>query len=243
MGFIATGSNKDFKPVPEGNHTARCYRVIDLGTQDVEFQGEAKQMHKVLIGWELNGEADDGSPLTTDDNKPLTVSKQYTLSLSKKANLRADLESWRGKAFSDEELLGFDISQLLGVYCMVTVKHDKKGDKTYTNVASVSRWPAALKNAKFKPFNETQQFDVDNPDMAMFETFPEWLQEKIQGCLEWNEPEVETAAPAARQGNSSGGARTNTGFDDMDDDIPFVSASFAHDLQMPAAKRMSRYHY
>lgn len=217
MGLTATGSNKEFKPVPEGNHTARCYRVIDLGTQDVEFQGEPKLMHKVLIGWELDGEAEDGSPLKTDDGKPLTVSKQYTLSLSKKANLRADLESWRGKAFTDDELKGFDITQLLGVYCMVTVKHDKKGDKTYTNVASVARWPAALKNAKFQPFHDNQMFDVDDPNKVMFETFPDWLKEKIEACMEWSAP----AAVASPQASAKQPATTGTGFDDMDDDIPF----------------------
>lgn len=217
MGLTATGSNKEFKPVPEGNHMARCYRVIDLGTQDVEFQGEPKLMHKVLIAWELSGEADDGTPLQTDSGEPFTVSKQYTLSLSKKANLRADLESWRGKAFTDDELKGFDISQLLGAYCMVTVKHDKKNDKTYTNVASVARWPAALKNAKFPAKYANQVFDVDNPDMEMFETFPDWLKEKIQGCIEWSAPQ----AAAAPQATERRPATTGTGFDDMEDDIPF----------------------
>jgi hypothetical protein len=218
MGLTATGSNKEFKPVPEGNHTARCYRVIDLGTQDVEFQGEPKLMHKVLIGWELSGEADDGSPLATTDGVPFTVSKQYTLSLSKKANLRADLESWRGKSFTDDELKGFDISTLLGAYCMVTVKHDTKGEKTYTNVASVARWPAALKNAKFPAHHEDQLFDVDDPDKVMFETFPEWLQDKIKSCMEWAAPS--TAKPQQRASERTAVA-SGTGFDDMDDDIPF----------------------
>lgn len=210
MGLTATGSNKEFKPVPEGNHMGRCYRVIDLGTQEVSWADDPapKLMHKVLIAWELSGEADDGSPLQTDDGKPLVVSKQYTLSLSKKANLRADLESWRGKAFSDDELKGFNIAQLLGAYCMVTVKHDTKGDKTYTNVASVARWPSALKNSKFEPVNPNQLFDVDKPDLDMFETFPEWLQEKIKGCMEWSAPKPESKAPAESLA-------------EMDSDIPF----------------------
>ncbi len=211
MALIASGSNKDFKPVPEGNHTARCYRIIDLGTQESTYDGEARLMHKVLIGWELNGEADDGTPLKTDDGKPYTVSKQYTMSLGKKANLRADLESWRGQAFTDDELKGFDISKLLGVYCMVTVKHDKKDDKTYTNVASVSRWPAALKNAKFDPFYKNEIFDVDAPDLALLETFPEWLQEKINDSLEFRGVPKEQAAP------SKGHADRSV----PDEDIPF----------------------
>jgi hypothetical protein len=213
MALIATGSNKEFKKVPEGNHTARCYRIIDLGTQSGEYMGEPKLTHKVLIGWELHGEADDGTPLKADNGEPMTISKQYTLSLGKKANLRADLESWRGKAFTDDELKGFDITALLGAYCMVTVKHDTKGEKTYTNVASVSRWPAALKNAKPAAVLENHMFDVNAPDMQQFESFPDWLKEKISGCMEWGKKPAQTVTNA-KGGNPSG-------FDDMDDDIPF----------------------
>ena len=214
MALIASGSNKEFKPVPEGNHMARCYRVIDLGTQEGEYQGQATLQHKVLIGWELFGEDEDGTLLETDDGKPFTVSKQYTLSLGKKANLRADLESWRGKAFTDEELKGFDISQLLGAYCMVTVKHDKKGEKTYTNVASVAKWPSALKNSKPNAHHEDQLFDVSDPDHDLLRELPEWLQEKIVGCIEWRQAEGGDAPVAANK-------KPSTGFDDMDDDIPF----------------------
>ena len=37
--------------------------------------------------------------------------------------------------------------------------------------------------------------------------------------------------------------RTNTGFDEMDDDIPFITASMECDLAMPVDRRMRRYHY
>lgn len=196
MALIASGSNKDFKPVPEGNHTARCYHIVDLGTQESTYDGESRLAHKVMICWELNGEADDGSPLASDDGKPFTVNKQYTMSLGKKATLRADLESWRGQAFTDDELKGFDISKLLGVYCMVTVKHDKKDDKTYVNVASVSRWPAALKNNKFEPYYPGQIFDIDSRDMGVFDALPEWMQDKIKSSLEWTGKSKAEAAPS-----------------------------------------------
>jgi hypothetical protein len=213
MSFIASESGKDFKKVPEGNHMARCYRVIDMGTQKGEYQGEPRLTPKILIAWELFGEADDGTPLQTDDGRPLTVSSTYTLSLSKKAALRAHLESWRGTAFTEQEAKGFDVSKLLGAYCMVTIKHDKKGEKTYTNVASVSKWPSALKNSKPAAVNEDQLFTVDKPDMAVFEVLPDWMKEKINACLEWNkepQPEPEKAKPVLV------GA-----FDSLDDDIPF----------------------
>lgn len=212
MALIASGSNKEFKLVPEGSHMAVCFRVIDLGTQRWEYQGEPQIGRKVLIGWELHGEADDGTPLKTDDGHALNVSKTYTLSLGRKANLRADLESWRGKTFTEQELAGFDISQLLGQPCMVTIKHTKKADKTYTNVASVTRFPAALKNSKPTAESNLQLFDVKEPDNVVYESLPDWIKKQIDSCVE------RSGSPTP--GMKSAG-KPASGFEDMEDDIPF----------------------
>lgn len=44
MGFTtkSSGSSCSFVPVPVGMHLARCYRIIDLGTQEKEWQGRKK---------------------------------------------------------------------------------------------------------------------------------------------------------------------------------------------------------
>jgi hypothetical protein len=219
MALIATGSNKDFKPVPQGSHMAVCWRVIDLGTQRWEYQGEPQIGRKVLIAWELHGEADDGTPLTTDDGQPLSVSKKYTLSLGKKANLRGDLESWRGKAFTEQELAGFDIGALLGQPCMVTIKHETKGEKTYANVASVTRFPSALKDMKPKAKNPLQLFDVTDPNVAVYDVLPEWIRKDIDQCAERNAKPQSTQAAGREAGKTAVAA--GSGFEDMDDDIPF----------------------
>ena len=54
---------------------------------------------------------------------------------------------------------------------------------------------------------------IDNPDMELFETFGNSLKEKIQATPEWR----------ARNGGQpvSKPAPSGSGFDDMDDDIPF----------------------
>ena len=218
MALIATGSNKEFKPTPEGSHMAVCYRVIDLGTQRWDYQGTPQMGRKVLIGWELHGESDDGTPLRTDDGQPLAVSKTYTLSLGKKANLRADLESWRGKAFQESELHGFDISTLLGQPCMVTIKHQTKGDKTYSNVATVSRFPAALKDHKPKAINKLQLFDVTEFDRPLYEALPEWIRKQIDASAERSGTPQNTRAATS----AAGAAAAGSGFDDMDDDVPFM---------------------
>jgi len=230
MAFIAQDNGGgDFKRVPPGVYIGRCYSLIDLGTQRVEFQGEVNLQHKILVRWELFGEDENGEPLTIDrDGRtlPMTVSKRYTLSLSNKARLRSDLEAWRGRKFTAEEVSGFDVAKLLGAYCMVNVTENTSDDgkRTYTNVSSLTPLPGALKNARPDPVHQIQVFDLDKPDMNLFSTFHEKLQDTIRAAMEWKE--------VSGTGNSYQAAK-NGGFenanqqaqlaaqDDMDGDIPF----------------------
>lgn len=235
MALIATGSNTEFKPVPEGSHMGVCYRVVDCGTQRWEYQGEPQIGRKVMLFWELHGEADDGTQLTTEDGRPLSISKKYTLSLGKKANLRADLESWRGKAFTEAELAGFDIGTLLGAPCMVTVKHNQVKDKTYANVATVTRFPAALKDMRPKATNPLQIFDVNERDMKVFDTLPEWLTDIIKKSVEWSGTKPTTLAAA---GAAAG--KTANAVADMDDDIPFIVNELVCEVLPGKTRRLNR---
>jgi hypothetical protein len=222
MGFMASDSGGgDFKRVPPGVFIGRCYSLIDLGTQRVEFQGDVKLQHKMLIRWELFGEDEAGNPLVIDvDGKemPMTISKRYTVSLNDKARLRQDLASWRGKDFSDEEAKGFDVSKLVGAYCMINVSQNEANGKTYSNVAAITPLPGALKNAKPAPVHAPFVFNLDEPDMAIFATFHEKLQETIRASMEWQKVSRKAGqpAPAAVEDHNGGSA-----FSDMDDDIPF----------------------
>jgi hypothetical protein len=191
MGFIATdaGGGNNFKRVPAGVHIGRCYSLIDLGTQLTDGQYGQKQQHKIRIGWELFGEDEDGQPLTVQmpdgSDMPMTISKSYTVSLHEKSNLRKELAAWRGRDLSDEEAKAFDVSKLLGVYCMVNVTVSETNGKTYSNVAGLTPIPSALKNSKPAPVHENVLFNLDNPDMKVFEKFHEKLQETIKKSPEW----------------------------------------------------------
>ena len=142
MGFIASDAGGgNFKRLPSGVHIGRCYSIIDLGTQVTDGQFGLKEQHKIRIGWELFGEDDDGQPLTVDvDGKemPMTISKSYTVSLHEKANLRKELAAWRGRDFTEEEAKAFDVSKLVGAYCMVNVTTSESNSKTYSNVAGLT---------------------------------------------------------------------------------------------------------
>ena len=189
MGFIAKDSGgSDFKRVPPGVHIGRCVGVIDLGTQEVEWQGDKKLQHKMMLKWELFGEDESGQPLEVDQDgrsMPMTISKRYTMSLSDKSRLRADLAAWRGRDFTDEELQSFDVSKLAGAYCMVNVTESNTNGKTYSNVANLTPLPAALKNAKPAGVHPVVLFDIDAPDMKVDATFYEKLRETIQASMEW----------------------------------------------------------
>lgn len=215
MGFVAKDSGGgNFKRVPAGAYIGRCYSLIDLGTQATSGQYGDKEQHKIRIGWELFGEDEQGNALVVDvDGRqmPMTISKSYTVSLHEKSSLRKDLQAWRGKEFTEEEARAFDVSKLMGAYCMVNVTTSETNGKTYSNVAGLTPLPGALKNAKPAPVHAFVSFDLDDPDMDVFAGFHEKLQEAIKSSPEWKRLH-KTAAPAARSTADS---------EVEDSDIPF----------------------
>lgn len=189
MGFIAKDSGGgDFKRVPPGAYIGRCFSLIDLGTQTTNGQFGEKRQHKIRIAWELFGDDEQGNPLTIEVNgrtMPLTISKGYTVSLHEKSSLRRDLAAWRGRDFTEEEANAFDVSKLVGAYCMVNVVSTENNGKTYSNVAGLTPLPGALKNVKPVPVHENILFDLDDPDMTIFNGFHEKLKEVIKKAPEW----------------------------------------------------------
>jgi len=206
----STGTG-DFKLPPPGSYLARLYRIIDIGTQTTEWMGKKKMQRKIITMFELHGEDNDGNALTTEDGKPLIVSKRYTLSLDEKATLLKDLQAWRGKEFTPEELEGFSLDALLGKFCMVNITHADYDGKTYANISSISQVPAALKKlGEPVGVNEPFMFSIDPWDADKFSKLSEGMQNIIKKSAEYRntfEPNSVSHAPA--------------GNDMPDDDIPF----------------------
>ena len=213
MSLVAkdSGGDGNFTPVPPGMHLARCYRIVDLGTQKSEFQGQTKYLQKVMLQFEVHGEDEKGKALVTSKGDPLSISKNYTLSLAEKATLRKDLQTWRGVAFTPDQLRGFELKNVLGHWAMLSVAKDVGNNgKEYTNIMSVNPVLQTIKkNGLPEGINKLAMFTIMNPDMDLFETFSNNLKEKIKASPEW-------------ESNSKRGvAKSGSGFDDMGDDIPF----------------------
>jgi hypothetical protein len=214
MAIIATASGgSDFQLPPPGNHVARCYRIVDMGSSKNKFDNV---LRKILITWELHGEDDDGNPLTTSDGKPLVVSSNYTLSLSEKATLRGHLEAWRGRAFTLDELSGFNLENILNQYCMVSISHDTgSAGKTYANVKAISPVPTVIKKAGLpEGVNPIFMFSLDEFDQAKFDKLSDGLKKKIMESPEYKK----VASPSKSSKLDDAFPKT---LKDIPDDIPF----------------------
>ena len=152
-----------------------------------------------------------------EDNRPFVVSGWYTISLNEKANLRAILEGWRGRSFTDDELGGFSLEDVLDKPCTLTVIHNAKGDKTYANIASAS----PLMKGMEVPARVNDLVVYDFEKNEGLENLPEWQQTKVQQGIE-NQRSFKEGIAAVREtiAPPAGGVAN----DEFDDDIPFIWA-------------------
>lgn len=216
MSFIVENTFTEFERVAPGLHLARCYRIIDLGTQKTDYKGQVKMSRQVMLGWEILGSDEEGKPIRMKDGRPFAIFRNYTLSWADSSNLRQSLQSWRGKPFSPEEMRKFDLKNILGAWCMLNVidKPSKDGQKTFSNVANITPVPGMIKQSGLPPpVNEAQIFTLQAPDWAIFETFSQNLKNKIM------------ASPEYAKAKSPASDFDDTGFKnnpvDLDDEIPF----------------------
>lgn len=184
---VAKETGKDFLPVPAGTHIARNIGVISLGTQPDDRYPVS---FKVMLMFEIPGE----TIKIEDKDAPMVISRQYTLSLSEKANLRHDLESWRGRQFTADELKGFEVSNVLGAPCMLSVIHKANAQgKVFANVSGISGVP---KGVTCPPaFHKLLKYEVEQGMDETFKALPEWIQTRIKACEEWTHPAAGQAAP------------------------------------------------
>lgn len=133
----------NFVVVPPGVHAAVCVDEIDMGLQPNRFDPEKPPSPTVRLIWQI-GEDD---PKT---GKPMVVKKDYRASLHEKAALRKDLEAWRGRPFTFDELVGFDLEKIVGACCMLNMveKVGSRGGK-FSNIAGIM--PLIKHIAKLEP--------------------------------------------------------------------------------------------
>lgn len=172
------------KIIPAGSHIARCYGMIQIGTvKEKTLTGEEREVHKVLIDWELPNETAVFNP--EKGEQPFVFSKDYTLSMHELSSLRKMISAWRGKSLTDAEANDFDITKLVGATCMLNIVHkaSKDGSKTYANLAGVSPLPKGFKCPD--QVNPTRVLEYDNWNQEVYLSLPDWLADKIASSKEY----------------------------------------------------------
>jgi hypothetical protein len=182
MAILAKSSgNTDYEPVPQGTHMGRCIEIVHIGTIKSEYKGQEKWREKVRITFELPEE----TRVFREENgpQPFVISTELTLSLADASVMLPFLETWRGKAFTEEERAGFDISRLLGAPGLVSVKHEQSNGKTYANISGVS--PLMRGQVCPPQVNPGVVWSVNEFDAEQFKKFPAFLQDKIKSSKEY----------------------------------------------------------
>lgn len=173
------GGSDDFKRCPAGSHIAVCNLVADVGMQPGSgMYPEPKR--KLYVRFEIPNERVEFERDGQKVEGPLTIGQFFTASMHEKANLRKQLEGWRGRAFTDDQAAAFDVSSILGKPCMLTVVEKESGGKVYANIKGIGPLPKGVPAPKAE--NPLLLYDADN--LKTYEKLPKWLRDTVDKQLE-----------------------------------------------------------
>lgn len=180
---VKSEGNSEIKQLEPGVYTGIATAIIDLGVQENTMFGNKQR--KAIIVWNIVGE----TVKVNDEILPRVMSKEYTMSLGEKSTLRKDLEAWRGKPFTAEELKGFDLRNILNVPCQLQINQQDKNGKTYVNIAAIMAIP---KGMKVEPVKDIYVFDITETETwNNYDKIPNWIKEKIKKALNLAETQLD----------------------------------------------------
>ena len=165
---IIVKAGADFIPAPEGSHVGVLVDVVEMGLVSTTYNGKTESKEMVRLVWQI-------AETRPDNGKPFTVYRQYHKSVHKKATLRRDLESLRGRAFTDSELKAFDLETLIGSSSLLNVVHVTRDGVTYANVSSVMQLPKGM--TQLQPRDYVRAKDRKEQNGAFHDSGPEKSEE------------------------------------------------------------------
>ena len=189
-----------------GTYPARLVQIIDLGIQPQRpYKGEDKPpCHEIMFTYEFLDEFCKDDAGEDMEDKPRWISETFPF-----RNLEQDkaTSTKRYYALDPDEVHEGDISKLIETPCMTTIVLNKgKGvnaDKIYENISNVSTMrPKEAAKAKAL-VNPPKLFLLDQPDLTIFQSLPEWLQTKLKSNLEYKGSKLEkllSGQPVASNG-------------------------------------------
>lgn len=207
MGGGKSNDYGDTPPLESGSYPARTAQVIGMGVQPQRpWEGQEKPpAMEVMITYEFADEFmldKEGNEL---EDRPRWLSE--TLPLRSLDSDRAN-STKRYYALDPTEEFEGDFTKLIDIPCMVTVvqnrgKSRKGEEKIYENIASVSTMRDKDKKKAVDLKNPPKVFNPYEPDMEIFKSLPDWIQEKIKGAID-HDPVLFKKAEAKLPSNDDG---------------------------------------
>ncbi len=187
MSFIARSSKSASTAdhPAAGTHMARLVGITDLGHQPgFTYEGkEIESTYKMEFTYELVNSL-------MEDGRPHWVSEQFKNNdfvPDKPGGFIATMMA-RVAAMTPETPTEPDVSKLIGKPCMVTVSINAGGYPKVAGQGAVTGIPVGMDIPELK--NDTFTFDMDEPNMDLWDTFPEFKQKRIKEALNFEETEL-----------------------------------------------------
>lgn len=179
--FEMTGkTTSDFEQPQTGMVSAVCINVVDGRYVKTTYMGQDKgYQRKIFILWEIAQRIKEGQFA----GQHMVIAKEYTFAVGDKANLRIDLESWRGKKFEERKnadgtvslltekkdngkivKVAFAVDMLIGANCILYLE-------------DVGKSKSFIKPTKVMKFDD--KYPVVNREYDN-NYIPDWLARKIE---------------------------------------------------------------
>lgn len=217
--FEMTGkATSNYEQPNTGIVSAVCINVIDGRYVKNTYMGQDKGwVRKIWILWEIEQRITQGEQA----GQHMVIAKEYTFAVGEKANLRKDLEGWRGRKFEERKnadgtislltekkqdgkivKIPFAVDMLINANCLLYLE----------NVGKTKDFITPTKIMKFEGNNHLVVNREITPNYI-----PNWLLEKIQ-----ERPMQNPALNNQSNNNVSQNTNVNNTVDTMDEeDIPF----------------------
>lgn len=190
----------------EGAYPARLVGVIDLGLQPQSYNGEAKApKNQLQIIYESSDEfmpGEDGEP---NEEKPRWFWEDFPLN-----HIKSDKATSTKRYMALDPQLEFDgdWSKLIGRPVIVGLTRTKGRDgNEYNNVGSTSTMRAKEAAKLPELVNDPILFDLEEPDLEVFNSLPNRLQEKIKSNLEYEGSALEALIKGGKAKTTKGEPR------------------------------------
>ena len=174
------GAKKD---VPtEGTKLGRLLNLIDLGHQPgFLYKGEmTKSSYKITFTYELPGsKMEDGRPHVVSED--VNVSDYVGDGIVSKMMKRVFALDPDGTISNG----GKDLSKMIGLPCMISIKINEKG---YPQIKDVVSAPEGMPVPEL--INTPIIFNMDEPDMDAYNKFSDFVKGKLKAALDLDETKL-----------------------------------------------------